>query len=768
MPRNTNTLLTTAIALLLSGAAAAPARADLLDQLLGAAVPSGQNSQDTASQDTASPTADSGGQDTQGQDTQDLWLTESEPNDDQGQAVAMQPGVLYHGEVDDIWDRDWYRLRSDRAGVVMTLGVEANRDRMRITVQDAEGRVLTRLAGGEKKTDYIISLPHPGEWFLVVDSIKKGFAYQIQASGDGLSFPGDIGTQPDDFTEIEPNDDPDNAQPVVIGSPQAAMIEPENPDYWSFFAATAEDAVLNLSGDFPGGATLDLLRSTSLGQVETVRSVALVSGVHNLVLPLPGSGAYMLKFSSPAAGAYRFTLNGDNLHSLSGNRFFQLAANAQLEGEPNDGAFNADTPFPGKPVFGRLSGGGQDWFAYRSLRAGAIVSIEAPKPPVPWVLQVRDSGGNVLDQVNVADGGLYDFRIPDQGVFYLTASPDGDNPDASYVFNVTATGEVAAAEGGGVKGNFHDVEVEPNDTSDGANPLSNLVMMQGQTQTASDMDLFRIDSAGGEILSVELCPDQSACAAQIADTAPWAVYVFSGNPDLAQSVPLADCTPHSSSHPYLLYSQGRFSNLIGVIDPNFGSGTKIEVALPEPGTYYIGVSPVLKRDENGSTILVETGKSCGQDDQGNEITVDRQFIVAEPFVTDPYQIRVAQSGLPPLSAEAGESGVSGTDSIGIWDPKTLQLTLPKVVFDGKTWSALLYRLDDDGSGAFRLKLADAQVTGTWAPSDTPEDSLIPTFDGTRLHIPVIRVQGGDRVFSADLVVRDVGVFVVENLVEQPL
>jgi len=214
-----------------------------------------------------------------------------------------------------------------------------------------------------------------------------------------------------------------------------------------------------------------------------------------------------------------------------------LLGNVQFgETEPNNSMYAADVITPNYPITGQLlSATDQDWYHFETTQANAEVTVLFPTMPANWIFNIHDFSGNVLASSSTvsptASTGGYAFKatMPNPGLYYISvvAPSLGQWIDDIYQFTLVLR---EFADGNTQPGyNFYDVEQEQNQRNDlfsTANVLTTNHEMRGQLQTSRDVDLFRIDSAGNEILTVDFCQPGSICN-QLREA--WVALIFDGS-----------------------------------------------------------------------------------------------------------------------------------------------------------------------------------------------------------------------------------------------
>lgn len=293
-------------------------------------------------------------------------------------------------------------------------------------------------------------------------------------------------------------------------------------------------------------------------------------------------------------------------------------------------------------------------------------------------------------------GSIYTYKLytstdnsslPDSGVdtesFSYTLSNDTGLTDNAQLKIQVNINPAFSQEQPGVDGLYDNVDVEFNDRSAQATSLNSGRNIKGHLYNSSDKDWFSLDSAGNEIITLEVCPRGTSCFEQKS----WVLYIFDpdrltlameeqqvilnrwlneigSHEDLTGQTIIGDSY---SNHMYLAYKTRVFDGaLIGIVDPCFGSRNTVDIRVP-PGAknYLIAISSPLKGDSCdaescgvGSVILEEPGRPVSghepsePDDQGNPgedkqktYETTQEFIVVSPNSDDQYAIKITGTGL---------------------------------------------------------------------------------------------------------------------------
>ena len=322
------------------------------------------------------------------------------------------------------------------------------------------------------------------------------------------------------------------------------------------------------------------------------------------------------------------------------------------ETEPNNYMYSADTVTQDIPLTGQMhSAYDEDWYIVQATELNQILTVSLEKSPGTWEVSVRDSWGNVLaHSPTVADESFsFDVTLANQGNHYVVIAPlvTGDTYSAN-VYKLSTHIKSTGVADQQPPFNFFDVELEHNNLFSEANPIVTGIEMQGHFFDGGDLDVYRLDSPGNEIINLDLCPKDNRCEEQGA----WVLVVveaalvddsflttlatiYVDDDDVGGGNPGQVAFSHN--HPYFLYEVGRFDNARrALIDPSFGETSEVNMGISAPGTYYVMVMPVLERYEG--KVYFQNQKSDAPDEVG---------IFVEPFSDDQYTLLVTRTGLAP-------------------------------------------------------------------------------------------------------------------------
>ncbi|MEE9344876.1 MAG: PPC domain-containing protein [Methylococcales bacterium] len=412
------------------------------------------------------------------------------------------------------------------------------------------------------------------------------------------------------------------------------------------------------------------------------------------------------------------------------------------ESEPNNAAASADPIASGVQFTGQLfSGADQDWFRFETTQNNEIVTIETSEANSSWTLTLVDRAGNTIaSAVNATSVGERlgtddpAFRLSvtaeRAGTYYLIVRPAPDTVaadgspitdtfvDAAYRITVTLS-DPTNPDNPVLDSNFNDLETEPNNRFQEADPLASGKILLGQLLDGGDEDWFEIQSPGNEIIDIDFCGSGSPCEGQdnrivmvlkkeFIDREVEANLlngIFVNHPNLGK------IDKNRLSAIEYLGSQGALKNaLVGKIHPDFGQQNQLQIGIDQPGTYYFVVAGKLQRDENGAidthvTTVDTTREDCGpkfSPDSGEELCVSvtettvtgGPFVIYEAFNDDQYSIRIRRTNLAPHTP--GTDAFAAERARASFDSSTNIIHIPELEFNGAVFEAeLIHRNEDD-------------------------------------------------------------------------
>jgi hypothetical protein len=206
------------------------------------------------------------------------------------------------------------------------------------------------------------------------------------------------------------------------------------------------------------------------------------------------------------------------------------------ETEPNDSMYTADPLTPNYPMSGQLrSASDQDWYHFETSQANAQVTLSFPTMPGNWIFNIHDFAGNTLASTSTispnatTDGYAFKATLANPGRYYVSVVTPSFTTWIDDIYQFTLVLREFNDGNTQPNYNFYDVEMEQNQRNDlfsTATPLTTNHEMRGQLQTGNDIDIFRIDSNGNEILTVNFCQPGTICNDSRES---WVVLAFDGS-----------------------------------------------------------------------------------------------------------------------------------------------------------------------------------------------------------------------------------------------
>jgi len=210
------------------------------------------------------------------------------------------------------------------------------------------------------------------------------------------------------------------------------------------------------------------------------------------------------------------------------------------ETEPNDHIVAADPIVPEHKYWGQSYGLlDNDWFFFTTNEPNQIVTLNFTVPfrdessnVSDWIVQVRDAAGNVYAEFSTSfiagntngDNEItYPIFLGHVGTYYVVVKPEGGTGKvvSYYPYNLAIALEYSGMDSTPWDVNFYDVETEPNDTREQADPIATGVTVYGMLHTTLVEENLQI--GGGQVTG-----DQTV-ARYIQTEEDWFVYKSIGN-----------------------------------------------------------------------------------------------------------------------------------------------------------------------------------------------------------------------------------------------
>ncbi|MCK5727895.1 MAG: VCBS domain-containing protein, partial [Methylococcales bacterium] len=515
---------------------------------------------------------------------------------------------------------------------------------------------------------------------------------------------------------------------AIIARDDSVVVRADNKD----------TAVTIVTGNLMANDSSSLSTADKSGQ--GTKSVQLKSAAASqygfLTLAVDGSFSYTLYDNAPSVSVLKFGIvTVDSFTYTFFDEFGQSATaklNVSIIGNPVDAA--------GNTVYDS-SKANQELFDVFTIKDNGIIEDDGSKKPVIIEGKVtnRTNENNKesmqLRSASTTKNGFIVFKTDGSFIYTLyhnapsvQALKVGENLTDSFSYtyldkigkqttaklNVSILGNPLDAAGNTIftqpnQGSlFDNVDIEFNDRSAQATPLTSSKKIRGHLHRVGDKDWYSLASRGNEVITLEMCPRGSSCFGQ----KNWVLYVFDGNlitkameekeyffnsflretggrKDLSGNE-LINGVAGSSNHMYLAYRKGYFDKaLIGIVDPCFDKTNAVHIGVDKtPRNYFFAVSSPLagskdsddkKLNECGQgSIVLETADGeertiIGKDKEGQDspfkIVNGR---ISSTFSDDQYTIKVAGTGLNPLLSEKAL-----VDS-ALFDASVGRLIIPKV------------------------------------------------------------------------------------------
>jgi hypothetical protein len=426
------------------------------------------------------------------------------------------------------------------------------------------------------------------------------------------------------------------------------------------------------------------------------------------------------------------------------------------ESEPNNSAESADPLESDVEYIGQIFGPeDQDWFRIDTTQNNEILTIKTAVANELWLFTVRDRAGNILASavnndsdgvISSNDGGAVEgsatnngtdqfkltITVEKAGTYYVIVSPapdtfglQGDNTFTEFstqTYHMVVTlSDPTNADNPIVDSNFNDLETEPNNGRDRADPLASGKILFGQLFDGGDEDWFEIQSPGNEIIDINFCGPLTPCAGQTSrivmvlkkefiDTA---VERALNNRPLVYAPGLPG-PAGTLSRPYIEYlgQQGLLGDaLIGKIHPDFGTQNHLQIGIDEPGTYYFVVAGKLARNDNGvidTNVTTETiqvpcanfSPPCATEFTEETVVSEGPFVVFADFDDDQYAISIRRTNLAPHTP--GTNEFTAERARASFDSSTNIIHIPELEFNGAVFEAELIHRNDDERNIYEL------------------------------------------------------------------
>jgi hypothetical protein len=405
---------------------------------------------------------------------------EKEPNDSMRQAQDLDQERGVEGRLAPEGDRDWYRLKIEGDGRILTARVSgaAGVDLVLEAWNDKRERLVRVNNTKEGEGEVLINLAvSPGTYYLVVREAKKR-----RGEGSSAKYRVSYGLRPrEEGEELEPNWKASLATPLLVGGEAQGYLGWQTDTDWYRVDLPNPNPSTRLRVEFDG---LDEVRAnlslrTGAGAVIQERwGAAGEATILSNIAPLQGQTELYVVLRC----GYQF-----NVESRYALRLLSAVPPGPTEAEPNDVPGSATDLTPGVPVAGVLGDAvDKDLFSVKVSEPGALRVQVVPPLGLDAAIALLDERGSVVWQVD--DVGPRETEVmaavgvrPPRAVFQVWA-PHRQKTNAVSSYHIRAD---LLAEGLWEK--------EPNDTAASATswPLDQQEI-RGYLTPKKDVDFFRV------------------------------------------------------------------------------------------------------------------------------------------------------------------------------------------------------------------------------------------------------------------------------------
>jgi VCBS repeat-containing protein len=308
---------------------------------------------------------------------------------------------------------------------------------------------------------------------------------------------------------------------------------------------------------------------------------------------------------------------------------------------------------------------------------------------------------------------------------------------------------------------FDNVDVEFNDRSAQATPLTSSKNVRGHLHHTGDKDWYSLSSQGDEVITLEMCPRGSSCFGQ----KNWVLYVFDSQKltkameektyiferkvdetgsrnDLAGNPIISGLSSAGeSNHMYLAYHKGYFNGaLIGIVDPCFDKTNAVHIGVDAtPRNYVFAVSSALKGTGDGcgsGTVILERkgasviGTDAATPPQPKKYETTEKYISIFPASDDQYTINIKGTGQSALLSP------KAVVSSATFDSANGQLIIPKINIFNDLYEAKL-TLDQASASGDALSFLLTKLTPL--PANQDVSTYHATYDSNNKQVIIPRV-----------------------------
>ena len=360
-------------------------------------------------------------------------MSESEWNNNRGDADEFDPGEQINGKINDADDDDYYRFVLDETGTV-SIKMTSYMQRYTLQLYKGDDRIWEaakkELSGGasSRKDSYKFDL-ETGTYYLKVSGNNTTGDYKIVTDFDKSRA-----------TERENNSSIENANTVVLGDVIKGMISmTDDKDYYRF--EVANDQKVNFEVKSYVGSAIFRLYDKNGNKFYDSGDIKIDSGSSSKKFNLEkdlSSGTYYICFTNTGdTGAY------------TGNYEIETKGTASNynEIEHNDTREQANEIALPREIRGRISEG-DEWDYYKfSVSAGGNLNVDVKSYLEKYIVRVYDSNGRLVweEELDRKSGDKYRYdgfnvKLESSGTYYfLFTNRDGCRGD--YIANLSMDGQ---------------------------------------------------------------------------------------------------------------------------------------------------------------------------------------------------------------------------------------------------------------------------------------------------------------------------------------
>lgn len=277
--------------------------------------------------------------------------------------------------------------------------------------------------------------------------------------------------------EEEPNDSPEEAQEITLGSTITGELPDEADEDWYAFEVEAGEAI-NLTGDVAtgGGVKFDIVNPDG----NTVGSTRAKNGSFGTGVTATTSGTYYL---------HAFYWFGDR----TGEYAATVSTFATTDREPNEDRGTATDISPGDTVDDTITIGDTDWYAIDASAGDTINLTVALGPGGGIEFDIVTPGGETIGGVRGSNQelvGAVTARV--SGTHYVNVYKMGGDTGADYTMTVRT---------------YETTDREPNEDPGNATRIS-LNATIDDTISREDTDWYAFDLQAGDSISVLASGDE--------------------------------------------------------------------------------------------------------------------------------------------------------------------------------------------------------------------------------------------------------------------